>query len=109
MAVTLSKQLPSTGVAGYYSEKWLNVVRMHKDYLLTHPDTRAVKLEGNTAYRFRNDVFSLFKYQQLPQQIHTTVMIMNNMDNPQLFDEETLELLYPATEVVMSLYQRSMG
>lgn len=109
MSVTLSNHLTPAGDAGYYTEKWINVVKRHRDYLLALDDTSVIRLEGNLAYRFRNDLFSLFKFQKLPEQTHVAIMVVNGFENPQNFDENVTQIIYPSNGAISELFRKTMN
>lgn len=105
MAISLTRELPSKGSRGYYTDKWLRAILAHKQYLIEHPTTKLVQLTEMITYRYRYDVRAYLLSLNIEPKFHEAIMVINGISDPQNFDSESKTFYVPDPDKLGEIFR----
>lgn len=89
----------------FYTTEWYTVVESHLQWLLQHPSTSILTLDGHDAYKFEGDLTGLLLSLNIHTRLHYVIMRLNNMSSPTGFNSEWTHLAIPNADVVDEMMQ----
>ncbi len=87
----------------FFDEKFQFVIDSHLTYLRTHPDTKTVIIDPNTAIIYKSDFYGLLTNLNIESRYHRAILLVNEFSGPREFDETTLTILVPRKDVIDKL------
>lgn len=95
MTLAISRLQQPTNETNFLSAGFRNNIENHLDFLRNSGKTRLETVELIKLVKFKGDFYGYLNSLQINQDIHWIIMRVNEMHNPNEFDELTPQILLP--------------
>jgi thiosulfate reductase cytochrome b subunit len=89
----VDKSMIASGADWLYSAEFKTLIESHLNFIRTHPSTKVITVTLENTRIFRHDFYGLLTSIQIQPKDFWVILRLNNMHNPQEFDE-TKNILY---------------